>query len=320
MLSKNRTYLLLVILVVALGLYFLLNNLGSDESNFNTELPSFDTSLVNKIELAPAAPNAPFHLLKENNHWYVELADKQYAADPYLVSSVLSSMNGTNVKNVVATSSEQWETYNVTEESGTRVRFMKNNKPMADLVLGRFEYIQPKSQMPDQYGRRPQGEMLSYVRISDEQQVYAIDGMIAMGMGKKPEDFRNKRLVQIAKENIIEVDFSYRDGGSFQLVRDNDKWKMGEIWADSASMVTYLRNISSLRGKSFTDILPDVREPYSELRIISGSSDPITLKAYEQDTSNYVITSSQNPTNIFLEQKDLFEKAFVEKGYFLDVK
>lgn len=313
MLSSKRTGLLLVILLVVIIIFVLIRYTKNVESNFRTELTAIDTAAVNNIDIKPQS-SAEINLVKESGKWLLENEGKKYDADQGSVINLLSSLNGTPIKSVAATSKSHWKDFKTTDSLGTRIRLKHDGEVLDDLILGKFDYIQPKNQAPNPYMRQQQGEMLSYVRIYDETPVYTVDGMLALSIGKKADDFRNKQLTKLDKKDISAVDIKYSDGPSLDLKKEENKWKLTNGIADSASVVKYIAGISNSRGKDFYNEQPKEENLYGTLTITLSDNRNVVLKVYAHSDSDFLISSSQNPTNI-INDKDgkLLEKLFVDK-------
>jgi hypothetical protein len=198
---------------------------------------------------------------------------------------------------------------------GTRIQLKHDGDVIDDFILGKFDYIQPKSQNPNPYMRQQQGEMLSYIRIYDEAPVYTIDGMLALGLGKKPDDFRNKQLIRLNKNDIVKVDINYTEGKPVVLQKVDNKWKLSNGIADSASVVKYISTLSTARGNEFFNNQPKEENLYATLTITLSDNRNVVLKIYTHSDTDFLITSSQNPSNI-ISDKDgkLLERLFVDKG------
>lgn len=319
MLSKNRTILLLVVLAIVVGIYLIMNYTQDKERNFRTRLVDFDTAVVNRIEISPPSPAGKMVLLKKAGSWKAIESENEYSADNGSVRNLMMQLDGSKVINVAANSPSDWEKYKTTDLQGTRVQFMNNSDILSDIFLGKFDYIQPKNQQQQNpYMQQPQGEMLSYARISGEDAVYTIDGMISLGLGKTADDYRDKRLTNLDFVNIEEISFSYADGTTFKIFKEMDKWLADHIAIDSATTVSYLKSIVNLRGREFfNDFVPD-KDIFAKVTISQTASDPIELKAYAMDTASFVLASSANPTNLILDtDKKITEKLFVRKDHFI---
>jgi len=315
MLSSKRTGVLLVVLLAVLVIFILIRYTRHNESNFRTELATIDTASINNIDIKPPS-SGKITLVKETGKWFVESQNKKYEADPGSVVNLLYSLNGTPVKSVAATSSSHWKDFKTTDSLGTRIQLKHDGDVIDDFILGKFDYIQPKNQnpTPNPYMRQQQGEMLSYIRIYDEQPVYTIDGMLALGLGKKPDDFRNKQLVRLNKDDIVKIDINYTEGAPVQLQKVDNKWELGNGNADSASVVKYISTLSAARGNEFFNEQPMEENLYATLTITLSDNRNVVLKIYTHSSTDFLITSSQNPSNIISDKNGkLLEKLFVNK-------
>lgn len=320
MLSKNRTLVLGIILVVVLIIYFALQN-REHEENFRTKLPAIDTATVDHIVIRPAGGKTPISFVKEDGQWMITDKDRKYAANENQLNSLMLGLNGAEVIRVAATSPEKWKDFNTTKDLGTEIEFKQSGKDAADVLIGKFDYIPSKNQNPyNQYGQ--QGEMLSYVRVNDEDGVYAIEGSIALGLGKTADDFRNKQLLHLDKKAINKLQFSYTDGDSFSLSKKDNKWIFDDgTLADSATMVGYLNSMRYLNGRKLAKEDPEGKPVCASLTIISNQEDTVRLTAYQVDTAECVVRSSYNPTNpIRDEQNKIKERAFVSRDYLMGKK
>jgi hypothetical protein len=313
MLSKNRTLVLGIILVVVLIIYFVLQN-REHEENFRTNLPVIDTAMIEQIIIHPPDGAEPITFIKSDYQWMVQDKNQKYGANNNKLNSLMLSLNGAEVVRVAATKPEKWKDFKTTKDQGTEIEFKQGGKAAADILIGKFDYIPSKNQ--NQYGQR--GEMLSYVRVNDENGVYAVEGSIALGLGKTVDDFRNKQLLYLDKKAVNKLSFDYHNGDKFSLVKEGDKWKFNDgSEPDSATVVGYLNSIRYLIGKTLAKVNPERNPEFARLTVISNSDDTVQLTAYKVDTAGYVIQSSFNPTNpIRDEQNKLTERTFVSRDYF----
>ena len=309
--GNKRTLLLLIALVIVVIIYFVMEQLGDRESNFRTAMPAFDTAMVNRLEINAPPDLMPFSLSRQPSSWNVISDGQEYAAEPYAVRAILASLNGTGIRFVAGTDEGDWGKYNLADTSAIRVRFMNDDKLMGDVQIGRFEYIQPESQEPDRYGRRPQGEMISYVRIGEETPVYAIDGMIALGIGKTPDDYRSRMLLRFNPPDLRELTVDHTGGAVMKVGRSGDRWLLNGQPADSAAVDNYLRKLANLRGNDFTDREPQAGTHYAEMKVETGNGKIQTLEIYRQDTL-FLITTTENPTNRFLESGEFIEGLLID--------
>ena len=320
MLSKNRSLLLLIILAVVVVFYLLLTYTRNNEKNFRTQLDEFDTSLVNRIEIYVDNPPEDIFLVKKSGSWMVDLPTMELAADDDRVESVLAQLDGTKILNMAANDPSKWDEFNTADEKGTRIKIMHDTKVLADLIIGKFDFIQPKStQQQNPYRKQPQGEMRSYVRIFGQDEVYTIDGMISFGIGKKADDYLDKKLTNFSFEEISEIDFA--ENNSFRLTQNEGNWFVDNEKADSTTVVKYLRTISNQRGKQVLKTAFDGQNPYATLTIGLPDENTVEIEAFTIDSTSYALRSSSNPGNVIIDTDgSVVEKIFVSRDYLLGKK
>jgi len=319
MLSKNRSLLLLIILAVVVVIYLLLTYTRNDDKNFRTQLDDIDTALVNRIEIYVDNPPEDIFLVKKSGNWMVDLPAMELAADDNRVEGVLAQLDGTRILNIAANDPSKWEEFNTADEKGTRVKIMNDQKVLADLIIGKFDFIQPKTtQQQNPYMRQPQGEMRSYVRILGENEVYTIDGMISFGIGKTADDYLDKNLTSFAFNDISQLNFDFADGNSFQLTNNNGNWLIDGSTADSLSTVNYLKKIGNLRGKEVVKTRFEDKNPYATLTIQQAGGADVEINSFSIDSASFALHSTINPQNILIDKDgSIVEKIFVSKNYFL---
>ena len=318
MLSKNRNLILIVVLLAALVIFFVGRYAKSGNSNFRTKLPAFDSKAVTEIVISPPNNADAITLKLLNEKWMVDDSGQQYGAVKSLPNSLAENLSGASVKRVAATNSEKWAGFKTTDSLGTRIVLKEDGQVLSTIILGRFEYIQPQQAAPDPYGRQPQGEMISYVRVGDEEPVYAIDGMLALGMGKTVDDFRDKTILHLDKNSVNRMQFQYAEKGSFELKKVNGEWLLDGLPADSATLVNFLTKVSNIRGKTFASQQIPGSKTGDRLTVYSSMQDSVEIIAFKADTSLTLIESSQNPGNVFMDEgHKIADKIFVTKQMFL---
>jgi hypothetical protein len=243
----------------------------------------------------------------------------ELAADDNRVKSVLAQLDGTRILNIAANDPSKWEEFNTANEKGIRVKIMSNEEVLADLIIGKFDFIQPKTtQQQNPYMRQPQGEMRSYVRIFGENEVYTIDGMISFGIGKTVDDYVDKNLTSFNFDDIGQLDFEFADGNSFQLANNDGNWTIDGSLADSLSTVNYLKKIGNLRGKEVMKTRFEDKDPFATVTIGKLEGGEIKIESFALDSASYALHSSINPQNILIDSDgSVVEKVFVSKNYFL---
>jgi hypothetical protein len=283
-----------------------------------------DTALVTAIEITPKGNDkANVSLVKENGTWSVQSEGKSFSADQTIANSLLAELQRMKPERKAATNKDSWGKFEVTDSTATIVKVKAGKKEELDIYLGKFSYIQPKNPMPQQqqYGGMPQGTMLTYVRRGDEEEVYSVEGFLTMTFNREVNDFRNKTVIKSNRFDWDRLSFTYPDS-SFSLYKENEKWMIDGLMADSLSVVEYLKGISSINSSAFVDDIQPSNSIYS-LKIEGANfAAPIIINASPADSIHqFLITSSQNKDVYFSgSDAELAGKIFVGKTELMTAK
>jgi hypothetical protein len=321
MLSKNNSKILLIVLLVLVALFLIKKYTDHSDSTIINEIVTVDTAQIDKIVIYPPKGAAQIVLEKKENNWKVKSKNEEHVADKRKIKSILADMLRLNPISVVGTEKSQWKKFEVDDSLSTRVKLMKNDKVKADVLLGKFNFIQAQNAQPNPYQRRPQGEMISYVRPYNDVNTYSVEGMIRMNFSADADNYRDKTFVKADQSAINKIDFNYGNSGNFTLTKEKKYWKIDHEPVDSATVVRYLRYLSRTSGSKIVHNFDQNRyKQIGTINIGSTNGKPVTLTAFA-DSSNYVVHSSQNPDTYFDgNAAKLFDKFFVGKDYFFKKK
>ncbi|NOZ46066.1 MAG: DUF4340 domain-containing protein [Chlorobi bacterium] len=310
--SLAIVFVLLLAIVIVLKIY----ESKKGDRSFRKELVNFDKTQATAITIIPKAGKEQIKLTKKADNWKVSSKGKSFNADKTMVDNMLEELLKLKPKRVAATTKDKWKEFEVIDSVGTRVLVNQDKKALADIYIGKFSYKQPKNQ----YQR--QGTMISYVRLNNDKIVYAVDGFLSMTYNRDINSYRNKYLVKTKKQDINKLSFIYPDS-SFTMLKQNNKWMIDGLLADSATVAKYLSSIAVTSNQNFVDDI-DVntlgKEQYS--LIIEGDNFvPFNIKLYNNlldSVNNKLITSTYNNGTVFNGTKsDLVNKLFVGKSKFL---
>lgn len=265
---------------------------------FKSELVSVEADDITSIEIYPKATNGKLiNLFKENERWRVESEGKKYNADPSTAKRLISQLNDLKSKSVAATKQESWEKYEVTDSLGTRVKLLNGSEPLADLVIGKFSFSQPRN-------------MTSFVRLADDKEVYGVDGMLGSSFNRDVNSFRDRTIIQSDKSDWTKLTFDYPADSSFVLVENGTEWMIGNEKADSASVAQYFNKIANLSDGNFTELEP-VIAPTHRLTIEGNNSmQKVEITGYWSDEENFILSTNQN-NGAYFNSKTAAEKIFV---------
>lgn len=321
MFKKLNVKTLIIILVILGGIYYISTLTGNKDRSFRDVLVSIDTARVTDIVINVPKEDLKITLSRTGeSNWEVSGNGNTYPADRSVVKNILSHYAKMEPNRVAATKESKWDEYEVSDSTGTRVTLRNEGKELTEVYIGKFSYSQPPQAGGQPQFQQQRGTMTSYVRLADEEKVYAVEGFLKMAYQSDVNAYRNKSLVKVSKSDISKIEFSYPDR-RITLAREEGDWMMNGAPADSAKTVKYLNAVARLNSSNFVDPSTQKISDATHKVTIEGSNfSPIELKAFPtaDTTMKYVVTSSANPGAEFDGSKaKLYEKVFVEETAFL---
>jgi len=284
---KNKT--LLLIFLFLLGI-FLASQFAFEKKTrtFKTELIQLDTASITSILLYPKGDNQEETLLKkESNFWVVSKGNITTKANQGAVQSILRNLALIKTKRVASKSAEKWADYEVEESSGSRVKAYAGDKLLEDFIVGRFNFNQQTR------------TGISYVRLTQGNEVYAVDGFLSMTMGQGFDAYRNKEILALAKDNITQVAINTL-GTTTVLQKGIADWAQDGATIDSTAIATYLTGLQTISGVTFVNDFDEMQSQpllYKTLSIEGNNmTSPILVKAFRDTTRTepYIIQSFGN--------------------------
>ena len=281
-------------------------NAGKRSRSFKTDLIQIDTASVTTINLYPKSDEQKeITLSKENGIWVAMQGTVTTKANQSAVHSLLSNLQLIKTKRVAAKKPDKWKDYEVEETNGSRVKVYAGSQLLEDFIVGRFSFNQQTR------------SGLSFVRLTNADEVYAVDGFLSMTMSQGFNSYRIKDFLKLNKDNITGISLTNNDGSITTFNSLNGQWAKDGVAVDSTSMTTYLTGIQSAFGGDFVDGLEE-RTLSSQLfkqLLITGNNmvEPISVNCYRDITKEqpYLMRSSQNKDAVFSSGEDgLFEKVF----------
>jgi len=131
-------------------------------------------------------------------------------------------------------------------------------------------------------------------------------------------NYRDKALVDVNKDDITTVMFDYPADSSFNLNKQNGEWILDGIPVDSVKTASYISIISRLMSYDFVADVQHSDIPEYKLTIEGNNFAPVVINAFLADPENqFIIQSSANPDGSFSGAKSgLTEKIFVGRSKF----
>jgi hypothetical protein len=122
----------------------------------------------------------------------------------------------------------------VDSAKGTRVRLVRGDSALADLVVG--------NRSPDLDG--------GYFRAPTDSSVYLVRGSLAEVLSKSSDEWRDRRIAGVMADSVARIEVS-RGRGSYSVRRDGTGWKLGPAKADSAAMAGLLDAYRQVEAAGF---------------------------------------------------------------------
>jgi hypothetical protein len=305
MFNKANPKILGIVFAVLLGLV-LITKLGGGqrgERSFKSELISFSSEDINNISITPANSDG-YSLVKEEGSWKVVKGERSYPASENQVQRVIDQVAGLKVNQVVATSPDDWDQYEVTDSLATKVNVKAGNESIG-LRVGKLNF-----------DRRTRSAT-SYVRQTGDDNVYGVNGFLKMSFGRGADAYRKKTVVSLEDKSAVnQISFDYPSDSSFVMKRNNNRWMVEGQAVDSASAAEYLNTIQNLNGSSFADLQnPDMSNPTYKATISGEENIEVAAKKIG---GAWVVHSSQNQASYFSDSKgSIRDKLFVSRDSLL---
>ncbi|MGB5289053.1 MAG: DUF4340 domain-containing protein [Ignavibacteriaceae bacterium] len=291
------------ILLLAAVLLFLFEG-GKNERTFREVLVDIDTTAVSEILIYPKSQEyREVKLFKEGENWQVTLSSGGSAkVSDQKIREVIGQLLAIKPNRLAARDESKWNELQV-DSTGSRVKVYEGSKLALDIVIGRFSFKQPRS-------------MNTFVRLYNDKDVYEVDGFLDMTFNQGANVFRDGTFIKSDFNNWQQLQFTYPADSSFQLAKSGNNWQIKGSIVDSAKTVNYLRRLANLSNSNFVDnisIDPNSNPTYL-LNITTTDLQFIEVKGF-QDSTSYIIQSSQNPETLF-DGSNLSKTIFVGQSSF----
>lgn len=280
---------LVVLLIVLALIYAALQLFGgrSRSKNYRAELVQIDTAKVSALKIAKEGRLVD--LKRESGRWQVKLENDSWTdANPRAVQGAMASLMTIKPSRMVTRDPARWEEYD-TDSSGVEVQILEGKKKTLDLVIGRF-------------GVRDQQNFFTYVRLKGDNEVYAADNFMGISFNTRVNDFRDQTFLSFNHESVQSMEFQYPGDSSFNLIRKDNGWFVGETPADSALVAEFLNDIDYLNSQDFDDSFSEAAAGAAvhQIKVIEDDKE-IVIKAWYTGGMEipWVLQSSQNPSASF---------------------
>jgi len=320
MFKKLSIGILLITLLVLASIFFINKYAGSEDLIIRDKVLSYNPELLNSLIITNYKTGEKVKIVQEEGVWNIYSEGKVYAADPDAINNAIAMLNQLKIDTIAATKAGKWAEYKVDEKEAIHILLYQDDNLVGDLFIGKFNFKQLPPAAP---GRQPETKITSYVRLANENNVYAVNGLLRSNFqgGKNP--FRNRLLFH--NRNHTDINKVTINGPEEKLVLNmsTPEWTVNGMPVDSIKTDRYLRSLSRLWSSDFIDEV-DVSNmtPAYTLMIEGNTFAAVTLTAFPADSViGYYVNSSANEGAVFNGSKArLFEKCFVGADVFLPGK
>ncbi len=310
--KKFSNKLLLIAFVVLLSIFVLSRVFRSDklESNIRKELVTLDTAKVTEVRIkSTATEGEELKLVKSGAKWKVVSGTKEAMTESGAVNSMLGVAQHLKVQRLVSRKKEKWENFEVGENS-TRVSIFEGTKKLADFRVGKFGFAQGQSQ-----GNGLQG-MYTFVRLTNEDEVYTSDGFIGSHFNRSFDQWRDKTFLKVNQE-VTRIDFIYPDS-SFVLQKRDTIWYADNKVAADAKVTQYLNKI---KFKNISEFEEDIVQPGGtplKLQIAGTLGTLASVQAWLNGEDDWILSSSfQDGVYFSGKRSGVIKEIFPGKNWFV---
>ena len=271
--NKNLWILFVGLLALYLGSQFFSGE--KKTRSFDPNLFPVDTAAIDLIEVYSKADDfAQIKLTRTATGWTASNGTVSTTAQANIVNATLGQMLQAKATRIAAKSQEKWTNFEIDEAAAkSHIKAFASGKLLADFWVGGFRYNNETRQGT------------SFIRKSDKDDVYAVDGFISMSLGQGFSGYRNNSMMKFNELDISKLSVQ-QDGQSASYQRAANQWinASGEAM-DSTKMMTYLKGLANFTSNKFADDFQETDPGISSRQNLTieanNGAAPITVNCYQ---------------------------------------
>jgi hypothetical protein len=310
--KKYSNKVLIIALVVLIGIFALSKVFRSPklESNVRKELVTIDTAKITEVRLQPAkALGQEIKLIKSGKKWKLLSDSKEAKVEAGTVESMLGVLMNLQAQRMVTRKKEKWDTFEVGENS-TRVSVYADGKKLTDFRVGKTGFSQSQGQgISGAY---------TYIRMTDEVEVYSTEGFIGSYFNRSFNDWRDKTFLRVNKEDVARIEFVYPDS-SFVLEKRDSLWFADSHVANTSKVDGYFNRIRFKNVNEFEEGFASAGDPLFKMNIVKADGALETAQAWIKAEEDWVLTSSfQDGVYFTSKTTGAIKDVFIGKNQLID--
>lgn len=292
--ADMKLKMLLAILLVLLAMYAIFRSLPKKEERpFRANLIQIDTTQVSSILIDLPGEQVEIALKQEAEKWIVSNGQINASAMPEVVEGLLRALQNIKINRVVAQKKTAWPDYQLAKNTATRIRVYDDTDILEDFMIGKTEIDTMQQQS------------VTYLRLTDAEEVYAVDGWVGTNFNRTFNDFRNKMILQIPPATVFTIFELTNVDTSWQYRRTPQGWMMQDTIMDSNEIGQYLKNLYQISSDTFADDFDEVQGAHLLLYTLSLQENdhkkPYVIDIYRDTLRKmpFILHSNQNPDTYF---------------------
>lgn len=295
---KNRDNLILGGIFLFLLVFYVLQKtvFKPSERSFREQLTQFDPESVDRMEYERNGNLIEF--TKTDKGWFVASGEKKVKARQESIEPMIKALAELQTKQLVSRNPEKWSEYELDDTQARIYRIYSGDDELAGLHIGRFDF--------DQQGQTA----TSYARLTQEDDIYAIDGFVSMTVSRDFNAFRENRLLNFNTQDIQSIELISGDLEESLEKSIDGQWVFNSTTIDSTQMAGYLNRLSNLRGSDFNDDFM----PGTGFGVIQSLqlNDTLKLDTYLNPSGGFVLTSTQNDAYFNSDSTGVYKQVFLD--------
>ena len=281
-------------------------------ASFDPLIIAVDTTAIDRIrfEANGKMPEA-YELKREGDAWRAIKAPIEVNISPASLEGLFRVLSKLEGQRIVTRDKTRHAELEIDDAQATHVQIWAKGKQVADLKVGGFRF--------DQVARTAS----TYIRRSDEDEVYVIDGFAGIGLKARFEQFRNKKLIDVAAVDLTLLEWMSSAPPKKKIQKDNGVWYFAGMEAvDTTAFDAYLNSLVSVQGSDFSDLTSIQGLTLTEQLTLYGNNlaEPTVVSAFmaTDTTTDFLIHSTANPETVFTsDSAGLYKRIFGDLRPFL---
>lgn len=216
------------------------------QSSLPSSLIEFDSAATTGIIVTPGRDRTQeIRLTRTSGKWELKLGDRIAKPDQGTGATSIRMLMALKPQRLVSRNPSNWSEYNLSDSAATSVKLMDGDRVQAEIRIGKTGITPgPNGQFGGGY---------TFVRLADEDDVYAVEGFLEGQFNKTFDDWRDKSFTRITRDSVIKVSFSYPADSSFVLEKRDSLWYVGGQAADEAKVIGFLGQLEYKNVGRFAD-------------------------------------------------------------------